>query len=89
MIDSNTNTNNNQDDDVYGGGGGGDAEGASSEPPPLPSPRVDTKDDEFTLIYEEDSMKRRDLLSSSVQSIDGTRFICTWITHRKTFKVRI
>lgn len=43
-------------------------------------------EEEFTLIYEEDAMRRRDLLSSAVQTIDGLRFLGNWVTNRKMFK---
>ena len=62
-------------------------------PPALPADRTPDEGDEdkkndFTLIYEEDSMRRRDLLSSAVQTIDGARFCGIWVTQRKTMKVR-
>lgn len=53
--------------------------------PDVPTPTKMSPDprDEFTLIYEEESLKRRDLLSSGVQTIDGHRFVATWVTNRK------
>jgi hypothetical protein len=68
------------DDDVYGGGGNetGEKNGEKKSEPAMP--------EEFTLIYEEDAMRRRDLLSSAVQTIDGLRFLGNWVTNRKMFK---
>ena len=77
------------EDDVYGFGGGddtGDAKPSSPSCPKKSSGGQAQDGEELTLIYEEDAMRRRDLLSSAVQSIDGLRFCGNWITNRKMFK---
>lgn len=71
----------------YGGGGGDGADAESGEGASSPGkPPSGEKEEEFTLIYEEDAMRRRDLLSSAVQTIDGLRFLGNWVTNRKMFK---
>ena len=64
----------------YGGGDGGGSVDST------PVKGNESGEEEFTLIYEEDAMRRRDLLSSAVQTIDGLRFLGNWVTNRKMFK---
>ena len=76
-------------DDVYGFGGSPEASPAKTGQVAEQQPQEEAQEEEFTLIYEEDAMRRRDLLSSAVQTIDGLRFCGTWITNRKMFKTLV